>query len=222
MRRSTAAMLAAGGGMLILLVALQRSIGSAGGPAPMSGTASPGTAVREEVPATASERGPAEAIATPAPAAPRPTTGRSPTATAPVMPTEQVAAGEVAPTILDPRTGKPPAAANMAALREQSLAVAPLLDECVAKSGAKPTGKVVLTYTVAPQGDQAVIESTGVDYDESSITDEPLLECLHKTAYGMKFAYVPGSDAVAARRTVTLADGAVVENRVIGFSYLRR
>jgi len=116
---------------------------------------------------------------------------------------------------------KLPPIASKQTLREQELAVAPKLAECAAKDGTKVTGSATLTFILAHKGDQAVVETTGVDYDQTTIDDEPLLECMRETAREMTFQPVPDSSAIYVTRKVELDHGKVVGNKFLNFSYSR-
>ena len=68
---------------------------------------------------------------------------------------------------------------------------------------------------------QQVDPATGVEYDGTTIDNQPLLDCLKDTSKAMTFTYVPDTDGVFALRRVKLADGKVVENAFVNFHYVR-
>ena len=121
---------------------------------------------------------------------------------------------------------KHPPIANKALLREQVAAVAPQIAECAKQakgSGYTANGTAVLTYLVAPHKDKqdVEIETTGVEYDGTTIDNQPLLDCLKDTAKDMKFKFVPDTDGVFAFRRVKFDAGKVVENTFMDFHYVR-
>jgi type IV secretory pathway VirB10-like protein len=178
----------------------------------------------------------------PPPAAPvqqaqqvEPAAPAAPVAPAPVAPAARAApAGPAAPSAssapelptiiqsLAPSEKKPPIA-NKALLREQVAAVAPQLAECAKQASFTGSGSAVLTYLVAPnkQKQDVSIESTGVEYDGTTIDNQPLLDCLKDTAKDMKFKYVPDTDGVFAFRRVKFEGGKLVENTFVDFHYVR-
>ena len=92
------------------------------------------------------------------------------------------------------------------------------------KGGQTANGTAVLTYMVTPdkKKQDLSIEQTGIEYDGTTITDQPLLDCLKDTSKAMTFKYVPDTDGVfALKRRVKLADGKVVENAFMDFHYVR-
>lgn len=110
-------------------------------------------------------------------------------------------------------------------LRAQTAAVEPLVRECIDKAvaaGQSPTGKAYLTYIVAKQGDDYVIEDTSYDSDETTLQNPELVECLHQTAKAMKFVGLPRrAKALVVTRSVELENGALRDYRHVTFSYLR-
>ena len=121
-------------------------------------------------------------------------------------------------------TEKHPPIANKALLRQQVAAVAPEVAECAKQAaGSGADGTAVLTYMVTPDNkkQQVTIEQTGVEYDGTTITDQPLLDCLKDTSKAMTFKYERDRDGVFAFRRVKLAAGKVVENAFVNFHYVR-
>jgi hypothetical protein len=121
-----------------------------------------------------------------------------------------------------PAEKKPPIA-NKKLLREQVAAVAAQVADCAKQTSFTGSGSAVLTYLVAPdkQKQAVAIETTGVEYDGTTIDDQPLLDCLKDTAKAMTFAYVPDTDGVFAFRRVTFQRGKLVENTFVNFHYVR-
>jgi len=153
------------------------------------------------------------APAAPAPAAP---TGPAPSA-APSAP-ELPAIAQAFTT-----NEKHPPIANNRLLREQIIAVQPQVEACGKAAGDKANGTAMLTYMVTPdkKKQDVIIEQTGVDDDGTTITDQPLLDCLKDTAKDMKFKYVPDTDGVFAFRRVKFDNGKLVENAYVKFHYMR-
>jgi hypothetical protein len=160
-----------------------------------------------------------------APAAPAPAPGSSAPAAPPQAPVAVAPNAPELPEIVNaftPSEKKPPIA-NKALLREQVAAVEPEIADCVKQASYTGSGSAVLTYQVTPnkQKQDVAIESTGVEYDGTTIDNQPLLDCLKDTAKDMKFKYVPDTDGVFAFRRVKLDNGKVVENTFMDFHYVR-
>lgn len=95
---------------------------------------------------------------------------------------------------------------------------------CIERSGQRPTGKATLSFTVAARSGKLVIETTGVE-DQDTLAGYPdLLDCMHRTAS----ALAPVLDGkpipelgtpVYVRRHVRLESGALVDNSFFNFSY---
>lgn len=84
-------------------------------------------------------------------------------------------------------------------------------------------GKAALTFIIARSSNEApILETTGVDFDQSSVTNELLLGCLKRTAAVMAFDAIPdGVDAVSIGRTVVIEDGVMTEHRFTEYANLR-
>ena len=212
-RRSSALLIAAAVLLIAGLVVVKRSLGEVDAPpaesAPASRTSSAAPAASEPA-AVVAPATPATAVA---PSGPSPTSHS--TAVSPSSPSLPAVVAEYVPQ------KKLPPIASKQTLREQELAVTPKLAECAAHAGAKITGSATLTFILAHEGDKAVVETTGVDYDATTITDEPLLECLRETAREMTFQPVPDSSAIYVTRNVELDHGKLVGNKFVNFSYSR-
>ena len=111
-------------------------------------------------------------------------------------------------------TEKKPPIANKALLREQVAAVGPQLTECAKQASFSGSGSAVLTYMVTPnkQKQDVSIEQTGVEYDGTTIDNQPLLDCLKDTAKDMKFKYVADTNGVFAFRRVKFEVGIALED----------
>lgn len=165
---------------------------------------------------------------TPLPSMPAPSAPSAPAAPAPAPVGPAPAAAPNAPelpAIAQPVTPaeKHPPIANNRLLRAQIVAVRPQVEACGKAAGDKANGTAVLTYMVTPdkKKQDVVIEQTGVDDDGTTITDQPLLDCLKDTAKDMKFTYVPDTDGVFAFRRVKFDNGSLVENAYVKFHYMR-
>lgn len=212
MRGRTAAL--AGAGVLLLagLIAMRSMLSTDDmpGPAPTVAPAAPTVALPEAAPAAPVE---------PAPAPPPPVA-------APAGPAARAAeAAPELPAVVQafvPAEKKPPIA-NKALLRQQVAAVQAELVECAKQASFTGSGSAVLTYLVAPdkQKQDVAIETTGVEYDGTTIDNQPLLDCLKDTAKDMKFKYVADTDGVFAFRRVTFEGGKLVENKFVNFHYVR-
>lgn len=202
-------------GVLLLgaLVALRLAMRPDDEPAPVA--PAPHTA-ESSAPPPPSAAPPPSVPAPAAPSAPAPAPS-APVAVAPNAPELPAIVGAFTPT------EKHPPIANKALLREQVDAVKPQLVECAKQAKFAGTGTAVLTYLVAPnkQKQEVSIESTGVEYDGTTIDNQPLLECLKDTANDMKFKFVPDTDGVFAFRRVKFDGGKLVENAFMDFHYVR-
>jgi len=105
-------------------------------------------------------------------------------------------------------------------LREKIAANAPHVTACL--GGSKPTGEATLTFIVAQKAGKIIVEQTDVDRDKTTLQDEALLECLHKTAQKIQLDGLPReAEAIIVTRVLTLQDGAITEDKPTKFSYLR-
>ncbi|MBV8756185.1 MAG: hypothetical protein JO257_02850 [Deltaproteobacteria bacterium] len=215
MRGRSAALAIAGVLLLAGMVALRCSLASsdeeAATPPPRTAASGAPTA------STPLPSAPSAPSAPAAPAATAPTpSGPAPTA-APNAPELPAIAQAFVPT------EKHPPIANNRLLRDQIAAVRPQVEACAKDAGSAANGTAVLTYMVTPdkKKQQVNIEQTGVEYDGTTITDQPLLDCLKDTAKDMKFTYVPDADGVFAFRRVKLENGKLVENAYMTFHYMR-
>lgn len=116
---------------------------------------------------------------------------------------------------------KLPPIASKAMLREQERAVTPQLEACAKQALASTTGVATLSFVLGKQGNDAAVETTGVDYDGTTLTDEALLTCLRETAREMVFTPVPDSSAIYVTRKIELANGKLVSNKFLDFSRVR-
>jgi hypothetical protein len=95
---------------------------------------------------------------------------------------------------------------------------------CIERSGKHPTGKATLSFTVAAKDHKLVIDTTGVQDEETLAGYPELLECMHPTA-GVLAAVLEGravpelGTPIYVRRHVRLENGALVEDSIFNFSY---
>lgn len=214
MRGGSAALAIAGVLLLAGMVALRCSIASTDetpAPPPPRTAASGAPAESAPLPSTPAPAAPAT------PASPAPAPSGPAAAVAPNAPELPAAAQAFVPG------EKHPPIANNHLLREQIAAVRPQVEACGTAAGAKANGTAVLTYMVMPDRKKQTvnIEQTGVEYDGTTIDDQPLLDCLKDTAKDMTFKYVPDTDGVFAFRRVKFDNGKLVENAYVNFHYVR-
>jgi hypothetical protein len=104
-------------------------------------------------------------------------------------------------------------------IRDQIAAVHAATAKCIA--GSRASGHAVVTFMIAHHGDEVVIEDTGVDYDETSLEDGPLLACLRETSREMHFDELPeGAGAVQISRTIELDRAEIRADRVTEYANL--
>ncbi len=123
--------------------------------------------------------------------------------------------------------GVPIAVADLELLRKVTPASDAAVNECIRQhGGASLTGTVMTTFIVArkrnPSGTFAVeVEATGFEEDGTTIQDPALIECLHKTAFAIKF---PASDSPVgtwARRRISILGGQLDENWIVKHGHIR-
>jgi Xaa-Pro aminopeptidase len=93
---------------------------------------------------------------------------------------------------------------------------------CIERSGKRPTGKATLSFTVAAKNNQLVLDTTGVQDDETLSGVPEVLECMHKTAKVLLPDMYPVPElgtAIYVRRQVRIEDGVLVEDSLPSFSY---
>jgi hypothetical protein len=123
--------------------------------------------------------------------------------------------------------GKPIPVANLGQIRKATVPTDNMIRQCIIDSGVKGlTGKAVLTFTVAKKRDnngQEVVEteSTGFEEEGTTIDNAALLECMHKTAFKMKFPPSKSPVAVWARRRINVENNELNENWVFEFGRIR-
>jgi len=107
-------------------------------------------------------------------------------------------------------------------LREMlPLADAPM-KACIERAGKGATGKATLNFTVGAKNNKLLIETTGVQ-DEETLTGFPdMLDCMHKTATLLLPPDRPVPElgtGIYVRRHVVVQNGALVEDSLFDFSY---
>lgn len=93
---------------------------------------------------------------------------------------------------------------------------------CIERSGKQPTGKATLNFTVGAKSNQLVIETTGVQDEESLAGFPEILECMHATAHLLLPHDRPIPElgtGIYVRRHVRIENGALVEDSLFDFSY---
>jgi hypothetical protein len=121
-------------------------------------------------------------------------------------------------------TKNPPGQWGLPHMRERVTAIEPKVNECLTQAqsrGDKPTGDATLTFVASKKGDKIVIEDTNYDHDGTSLKNESLVECLQGTSNAITFDGLPrNANAVFVTRTVKVENGALVENKLVKFSYI--
>jgi len=160
--------------------------------------------------------------ATPADAAPAPASGRiAPTRSPTLAPAVEMTRRDV------PRdeNGHIVPIINVRELRAQMGRTDGPMKACVAKAAGAATGKATLTFTVAAKDHKLVVESTGVQDEETLAAYPELLECMHQTATALQPVLDQNAPAnlgtaIYVRRHVRLDNGALAENSIFDFSYV--
>ena len=101
------------------------------------------------------------------------------------------------------------------------LATAPM-QACVQRLGQGVTGKAMLNFTVAAQGNKLVIETTGIQDDDTLAAYPDLLECMHRTATALVLDGHPVPELgtpIYVRRPVRMDNGALASDALLNFSY---
>ena len=116
--------------------------------------------------------------------------------------------------------------ADLDVLRAANTPTNELIRDCLAKHGAGVSGTLMTTFVVARKRDKSGViavetETTGYEEDESTIRDPALIECIHKTAFAMKFPPNTSPVATWARRSVIVKDGALDDNWITVHGYIR-
>lgn len=107
-------------------------------------------------------------------------------------------------------------------LREQFHRTDAAMNACLARSGQAPTGKATLSFTVGAKGNKLIIETTGVQDEETLVAYPELLDCMHRTANELVLDGRPVPELgtpIYVRRHVRLEGGVVAENTIFNFSY---
>lgn len=110
--------------------------------------------------------------------------------------------------------------ASLPVLREAVATLDGAVADCVHRFGQGVSGTANLSFIVAANKNKVEIESTGVIEDGTTITNEDLLACMHKTAQSLKFPFVADAQAVFARRVARVDNGKLVDQHIVNFSYI--
>ena len=101
------------------------------------------------------------------------------------------------------------------------LADAPM-KACIEKSGQHATGKATLNFTVAAKNNKLLVDTTGVQDDETLAGYPEMLECMHRTATLLLPDGRPVPELgtpIYVRRHVRVENGQLVEDSLFNFSY---
>ena len=118
-------------------------------------------------------------------------------------------------------SGLPIPVASLATLRTAAAATDDLARDCITKSGTRASGKVTVAFVVAGKSGIVATTSSGSEDEGSTIDNEALVECLHKTAFAMKFPPSKSPIAVWGRRRFVIENGVLAEGLVVEFGRIR-
>ena len=107
-------------------------------------------------------------------------------------------------------------------LREQFHRTEAPMKACIERSGQHATGNATLNFTVAERNHKLVIDTTGVQDEETLAGYPELLECMHRTANVLTLEGHPVPDlgtGIYVRRHVRVENGVLVEDSIFNFSY---
>jgi len=158
-----------------------------------------------------------ETHAAPGPAPERPS--MAPPVLAPTAPAEDPVVYDergLALTVID----KPKLATALVSVDEK-------LRECIVNTGfTRGSGEAILRFIVAKHKDEKgariVTESSSYEEEGTTIKDEKLLECMHKTAFDIK--YPPAPDVgipIWAKRKVVIENGMLRANVLVNLGRIR-
>lgn len=108
-------------------------------------------------------------------------------------------------------------------LRELIHVASAPMNACIERSGQRPTGKATLNFTVSAKDGKLVIDTTGVQDEETLAGSPALLECMHQTARVLVLDKYPVPELgtpIYVRRHVRLEHGVLAEDSIFDFSYL--
>jgi len=214
-RYAGTALIAGGAALLVLIVVLWRMTR-----VPTDAAATSRIPTASESPTAASEDHPTTIASKPTPT-PATARGRSGSVQIPTSPTPSTPSSEAPPPSVEPAAEKKHVPiASLPVLREAVATLDGAVADCVRRFGQGVTGVANLSFIAAPNKNRVEIESTGVIEDGTTITNQDLLECMHKTALALKFPFQPDTQAVFARRTARLDNGKLAEQHIVNFSYI--
>ncbi|HSR96781.1 MAG TPA: hypothetical protein VLM79_07025 [Kofleriaceae bacterium] len=93
---------------------------------------------------------------------------------------------------------------------------------CIERAGKGATGKATLNFTVGAKNNKLLVETTGVQDEETLAGFPDMLDCMHKTATLLLPPDRPVPElgsGIYVRRHVVVQDGALVEDWLFDFSY---
>ncbi|HVK86960.1 MAG TPA: hypothetical protein VM513_22730 [Kofleriaceae bacterium] len=121
-----------------------------------------------------------------------------------------------------PSPSLPPAAKGMKTqLKERIASVEPAIAQCLALTAEQLTGIATLDFVagIEPSTGLAVVETTGIVDDGTTIASEPVLACLHEAARGMPPLPLPdGIESAYVAWRLELVDGEVKDRRVTEYA----
>jgi hypothetical protein len=192
----------------------------------------------QAVPPAPPGHGPAKA--SPAPAVEPPSSGAPPSAAREHRPASATPRGQVAMPVKPPELAPAQVGFDRELKRDANGKLVPIfpvqdlrgeihradaaMKACIERSGKRPTGKATLNFTVGAKNHKLVIDSTGVQDEETLAGYPEVLECMHQTAHllapVLEGRPVPElGTPIYVRRHVRIEDGVLAEDSVFDFSY---
>lgn len=125
----------------------------------------------------------------------------------------------------EPTDAGPPDAPDVSPLRRQLItdgrrgmdAIDGFVSDCVrvaVKAGRKPTGIASLTLKIEQVKGKRVVTQVAIEPIDTTLKDQPLLECLRDTGRKFEIEIPEGMSAVTATHLVDLDNGAVNDHRL--------
>ncbi len=105
-------------------------------------------------------------------------------------------------------------------LKKQVDAIDGFVSDCVARSakaGVKPTGAAALTLRFEHVKQKVMVVDVAIEPIDTTVKDQPLLECLRDTGKKMQLDLVDEVTAVTATHQVDLDGGGIVDHRLTAF-----
>ena len=133
------------------------------------------------------------------------------------VPGQQDAAVDDEPIPVDDR-GIPMVSVTKPEVAEANAVIEPLVRDCITQSGFTGSGTAVLRFTIARQREKETttsVQDTSVDEEGTTLHEDKLVECLHKTALQMSFPKSQTGGALWATRMVVIENGQLKEHSLI-------